>query len=94
MNTVYFGISAYIYLVCGVEYNVIHVCAVCIWRCEHACFCGDIVMLHLIINVHSLDGKCSEFRGCVKVEVAVLGVPVPKNRYGLCGRKATLNLKS
>ena len=51
-------------------------------------------MLHLIINVHYLDGKCSELWGCVKVEVAILGVPVPKNPYGLCGRKATLNLKS
>ena len=29
---------------------------------------------------------------CVKVEVAVLGPPVPNSPYGLCGRKATLNL--
>ena len=41
-----------------------------------------------------LDGKRSELMGYVNVEVAVLGVPVPKNPYGLCGRKATLNLKS
>ena len=30
----------------------------------------------------------SEFRGCVKVEVAVLGSR-PSSPYGLCGRKAT-----
>ena len=29
---------------------------------------------------------------CVKVEVAVLGLPVPNGPCGLCGRKATLNL--
>ena len=34
----------------------------------------------------------SEFRSCVKVEVAVLGSPVPNSPYGLCGRKATLNV--
>ena len=28
---------------------------------------------------------------CVKVEVAVLGLPVPNGPCGLCGRKATLN---
>ena len=28
----------------------------------------------------------------MKVEVAVLGSPVPNGHYGLCGRKATLNL--
>ena len=27
------------------------------------------------------------------MEVAVLGCPVPNSPYGLCGRKATLNLK-
>ena len=31
--------------------------------------------------------KNSELRSCVKVEVAV-----PNSPYGLCGRKATLNL--
>ena len=30
---------------------------------------------------------------CVKVEVTVLGSPVPNSPYGLCGRTATLNLK-
>ena len=34
----------------------------------------------------------SELRSCVKVEVAVLGLPLPNSPYGLCGRKATLNL--
>ena len=29
----------------------------------------------------------------MKVEVAVLGSPVPNGPYGLCGRKATLNVK-
>ena len=28
----------------------------------------------------------------MKVEVGVLGFPVPNSQYGLCGRKATLNL--
>ena len=28
----------------------------------------------------------------MKVEVAVLGSPVPNSPYGLCGRNATLNL--
>ena len=28
----------------------------------------------------------------MKVEVAVMGFPVPNCPYGLCGRKATLNL--
>ena len=28
----------------------------------------------------------------MKVEVAVLGLPVPNSSYGLCGPKATLNL--
>ena len=27
----------------------------------------------------------------MKVEVAVLGSPLPNSPYGLCGRKATLN---
>ena len=35
---------------------------------------------------------CSELRSCVKVEVDILGSPVPNSPYGLCGRKATLNL--
>ena len=30
---------------------------------------------------------------CVKIEVAVLGSPVPNSPYGLCGGKATLNSK-
>ena len=30
----------------------------------------------------------------MKVEVAVLGFLVPSSPYGLCGRKATLNLKN
>ena len=34
----------------------------------------------------------AERRSCVKVEVGVLGSPVPNSPYGLCGRKATLNL--
>ena len=34
-----------------------------------------------------LCGHLTELRSCVKVEVAV-----PNSPYGLCGRKATLNL--
>ena len=30
----------------------------------------------------------------MKVEVAVLGSPVPNSRYGFCGRKATLTERS
>ena len=33
----------------------------------------------------------SEPRSCVKVEMDVLGLPVPNSPYGLCGRKATVN---
>ena len=36
----------------------------------------------------------SELRSYVKVEVNVLGSPVPTALYGLCGRKATLKKKS
>ena len=32
-----------------------------------------------------------ELRSCVKVEVAVLGSPVPNKPCGFCGRNATLN---
>ena len=41
------------------------------------------------------DDRLSELRGCVKVEVDVLGSPsmIVQNIYGLCGRKATLNLR-
>ena len=35
----------------------------------------------------------SELGSCKKVEVAVLGLPVPNSPYGLCGRKATLDFK-
>ena len=31
-----------------------------------------------------------ELRNCVKIEVNVLGSPVPNSPRGLCGRKATL----
>ena len=34
----------------------------------------------------------AELRSCVKVEAAVAGLPVTNSPYGLCGRKATLNL--
>ena len=34
----------------------------------------------------------AELRSCVKVEVAVLGLPVPNSPCGLCGRQATFNL--
>ena len=37
-----------------------------------------------------VQGMRSEFRSCVKVEVAVL---VHNSPYGLCGRKSTLNSK-
>ena len=30
----------------------------------------------------------------MKVEVVVLGFPVPNRPYGLCGRKATMNLNT
>ena len=40
-----------------------------------------------------LCGHLTELRSCVKVEVAVPLFPVPNSPYGLCGRKATLNLK-
>ena len=36
--------------------------------------------------------KLSELRRCVKVEVDVLGSPIPNGPRGLCGHKATLNL--
>ena len=37
--------------------------------------------------------KWSEFRSCVKVEVAVLAFR-PNEPYGFCGRKATVNSAS
>ena len=38
---------------------------------------------------------CSGVRSCVKVEVDVLGSPsLISSPYGLCGRKATLNLNA
>ena len=39
-----------------------------------------------------ITAHLSEVRSCVKVEVAVLGSAVPNSPYGLCGRKATLNV--
>ena len=30
----------------------------------------------------------------MKVEVAIIATPVPDNPYGICGRKATLNLNT
>ena len=30
----------------------------------------------------------------MKVEVVVLGFPVPNSLYGLCGRKTTLNIRA
>ena len=37
------------------------------------------------------ENTITELRSCVKVEVAVLGSPVPNSPYGLCGRKVTLD---
>ena len=37
------------------------------------------------------QANLSELRSCVKVEVDVLGLPVPNSPYGFCRRKATLN---
>ena len=42
----------------------------------------------------SLEGEMAELGSCVKVEVAVLGFPVPNKPYGFCGRRATLRQKS
>ena len=36
----------------------------------------------------------TEFGGGVKVEVAVLGFPVPNSPYVLCGQKAALKKKT
>ena len=47
-------------------------------------------VLHIYVDYH----LCIELRSCVKVEVAVLGSPVPNSPYGFCGRKATLNSNS
>ena len=40
----------------------------------------------------NITDRASELRNCVKVEVAVLGIIVHNSPYGLCERKATLNL--
>ena len=54
-----------------------------------------IVVSTRLIPVHISHKKgvqcASEIRSCVKVEVAVLGFPVPNNPDGFCGRKASLN---
>ena len=49
--------------------------------------------LMVFVDVKQYGQACeSEFRSCVKVEVAVLGsAPRPNEPYGFCGRKATLN---
>ena len=51
-----------------------------------------------VFPVHQGEGSgqpnTPEFRSCVKVEVALLGLPVPNSPYGLCGRKATLYLNN
>ena len=39
----------------------LHVCTVCIWRCEHARFCVD-VFYALYINFHSFNGRSSRPR--------------------------------
>jgi len=45
-----------------------------------------------VINTATTQTTLQEFRGCVKVEMAVLG-PMSKNMpYGFRGREATLNL--
>ena len=49
------------------------------------------VYVGLPLNTISLLQQISELRGCVKVEVALPGSPVPNNHNGLCGCKATLN---
>ena len=36
----------------------LHVCTVCIWRCEHARFCVE-VFYALYINFHSFIHSCS-----------------------------------
>ena len=53
-------------------------------RCRRQ-FCGHPILRHETIRAQ----EC----GCVKVEVAVLGSPVPNSPYGLCGRKATVELE-
>ena len=46
----------------------LHVCTVCIWRCEHARFCVE-VFYALYINFHSFTHNVSEQRdkGCIHV---------------------------
>ena len=31
----------------------LHVCTVCIWRCEHARFCVEVFFYALYLNLHS-----------------------------------------
>ena len=50
---------------------------------------GSPSLTVLMVSVDVKQHSRTEVRSCVKVEVAVLGRPNP---YGLCGRKAALNL--
>ena len=44
-------------------------------------------------NTLSSEPKHTKLKMCVKIEVAVLGFPVPNIPYGLCGRKATVEVE-
>ena len=53
-------------------------------------------IFHHRYQVHELHQSCilcSELRSCVKVEVDVLGSPVPDSPYGLCGRNSNIELE-
>ena len=44
----------------------LHVCTVCIWRCEHARFCVE-VFYALYINFHSSFITCAELSVCASL---------------------------
>ena len=62
----------------------------------HTPFSQSLIGLIVSADVkqHVYITNAAELRSCVKVQVAVLGSPSPNDPYGLCGRKATLNLNS
>ena len=53
----------------------------------------SLIVLMVSVNVKEHRTCITELRSCVKDEVASPGLPVPNGRCGLCGHKATVNLK-
>ena len=62
----------------------LHVCTVCIWRCEHARVCVEAFLsaIYTFSFIHSF------------IHSLFHSPPVPNKPYGFCGRKAPRKTKS